>query len=86
MDQSLRMRCRQADGNLHTDAQDLTNVQWPIAIQPRLQRIARDVLHHQVRRGVFRFDVVNRHNVIIHDSGRSASFASESFASRPAAR
>ena len=51
-------------------------VQRPLAVEPRLQRFAGDVLHDQERGGAVGLDVVNRHDVLVNDGrGRRASRA-----------
>ena len=49
VDQPLGVRGGQAGGRLHADAEDLLQLQRPVAVEPLLERHARDVLHDQVR-------------------------------------
>ena len=57
-----------------------------LPIEPGLQRFAGDVLHHQRRTaGAARLDVVDRHDVLVHDGRRRLGLAGEPLAGRAAA-
>src|SRR5438876_539820 len=85
MDKALCVCGSQPSRRLVGDAQDFGQGERPLAIEPGLQRLAGDELHHQKWRRAVRFDVVNRHDVLMYDSRRRSRLAGKSLSSRAAA-
>ena len=81
MDQVGRMGGRQTGGHLLTDPQDVRDLERPVFIHSLLQRLARDVLHHQIGNRFF-FHGVNGDDVLVRHGGGRPGFSQEPLAWR----
>ena len=69
---------------LHADPQDRGQVERPGAVDPLLERGARDELHHQVGQPLPLVHRVDRHDVLVADRRRGPGLAGEPLPGRAA--
>ncbi len=86
MNDPLAVSRRQPGGGLHADANDLRQLERPFPVDPFLQRLARDVLHHQVRQAVGLFHRMDRDDMVVGHRGGGLGLAQEAFAGNAAGR
>jgi hypothetical protein len=79
------VRRRQPRRRLLPDAHDVDHFQRPGPVQPGLQGLAGDVLHHQVRQPVHLADAVNGDDMVVADRGGGLRLAGEAPPGRGAA-
>jgi hypothetical protein len=83
VDEPLLVRGRQPLRDLPADAHDLGHVQRPLAVEPGLERLARDELHDQVRQSlIVATHLVDAYDGLVLDPGRGLGLAREPFPGR----
>jgi hypothetical protein len=84
VDQPLGVGGGQPGGRLRADAQDLLQLRRRPAVEPVLQRLPRDQLHHQVGEtaGLVLVNLVDGDDVLVRDLGRGPGFAAEAVLGR----
>ncbi len=85
VDQLVGVGGGQPLGHLPADAQDLRHLERPGAVDPLLEGLAGDELHHQIRQRLFG-DLVDLHDVLVPHRGRRAGLAEETLARRGGGR
>ncbi len=77
MNQTLRVRRRQAGSHLDADAQDGPQLERSVAVQPLLQGQAGHVFHDEIGQAVGLVDAVNGDDVLVTDGGGGSTLAGE---------
>ena len=80
MNDAVGVGRRQPGGGLHADAQDVGQLERALLVDAFLQRLAGDVLHHQVRQAVGLVHGMDGDDVIVRDGGGGLGLAQEAFA------